>query len=334
MAVTRDGVPVPCWTFPGNTADTSIIGTVKDDLAGWNLRRLVWVADRGFASAANRGYLTRGGGHYIHAEKLRHTNTEATAALARPGRYRTVAGNLRVKEVTVAPGGDGDGDQGARAVRFVVCHNPEQAMRDAAVRANLVSHLEQVITGSDTWTPSRRSEFVGSLKTKPGLRRYLRRTKSGLLRIDAAGVKRESHLDGKWLLRTSDATLIPEDLAAAYKQLLQVERGWRDMKGAMGLRPVFHHREDRIRSHVQLCWLGLLLIRVIENTTGDTWRNIAHELDRMHLVTLATPDGHVAQRSATTPRQKQIFDALELAEPPRFFNFTTPAADSGPRQSR
>src|SRR5665648_516607 len=110
MAVTRDGVPVKCWTFPGNTADTSIIRTIKDDLAGWNLHRMVWVADRGFASAANRAYLTRGGGHYIHAEKLRHTNREAAAALARPGRYKTVAGNLRVKEVQVAPGGDGDLD--------------------------------------------------------------------------------------------------------------------------------------------------------------------------------------------------------------------------------
>ena len=85
MAVTRDGVPVRCWTFPGDTADTAIIRTIKDDLGGWGLRRLVWVADRGFASAANRAYLTRGGGHYIHAEKLRHTNTEAAAALARPG---------------------------------------------------------------------------------------------------------------------------------------------------------------------------------------------------------------------------------------------------------
>ena len=89
-------------------------------------------------------------------------------------------------------------------------------------------------------------------------------------------------------------------------------------------RPVFHHREDRIRGHVQLCWLALLLIRVIENTTGDTWRNIAHELDRMHLVTLATPEGQVAQRSRITPGQKKIFDALELREPPRFFDFTVP----------
>jgi hypothetical protein len=324
MAVTRDGIPVRCWSFPGDTADTAIIRTVKDDLGGWGLRRLVWVADRGFASAANRAYLTRGGGHYIHAEKLRHTNTEAAAALARPGRYRTVADNLRVKEVAVAPGGDGDGDDGARTQRFVICHNPEQGERDQQVRTNLVAHLTQLIDGSDGWTARRRDELVGSLKTKPGLRRYLRRTPSGLLRVDHGAIKRETHLDGKWLLRTSDLTLTPDDLAAAYKQLLQVERGWRDFKGALGLRPVFHHREDRIRAHIQLCWLALLLLRVIENATGDTWRNTRHELDRMHLVTLATSAGRVAQRSTTTPGQQTVLRALNLPEPPRFFDFTLP----------
>src|SRR5512143_1603790 len=306
MAVTRDGIPIRCWTFAGNQADTAIIRRVKDDLTGWNLHRLVWVADRGFASATNRAYLTRGGGHYIHAEKLRSTNTEAAAALARPGRYRTVAGNLRVKEVAVAPGGDGDGDGGARAVRFVVCHNPEQADRDAAVRANLITHLAQLIDGSDAWSARRRDELVATLKTKPGLRRYLRRTRSGLLRIDHTTAQREAHLDGKWLLRTSDATLSPDDLAAAYKQLIAVEHGWRDMKSSLGLRPVHHRREDRIRAHIQLCWLALLLIRVIETTIDDTWRTARHELDRMHLVTLATGDGTVAQRSQTTPGQRTI----------------------------
>lgn len=322
MAVTRDGVPVRCWTFPGNTADTAIIRTVKDDLGGWGLHRLVWVAERGFASAAKRAYLTRGGGHDIHAEKLRHTNSEAAAALARPGRYRTVASNLRIKEVTVAPGGAGDGDEGARAARFVICHNPEQADRDAAVRARLVAHLEGLIDGSDTWTARRRDELVGTLRTKPGLRRYLRRTERGLLRVDKAAIDREAHLDGKWLLRTSDTTLSPHDLAAASKQLIAVERGWRDMKSALGLRPVFHHREDRIRAHVQLCWLALLLVRVVENATGDTWPNLRHELDRMHLLTLATGDGQLAQRTATTAGQRTILAALELPDPPRFFDFT------------
>jgi hypothetical protein len=326
MAVTREGVPIRCWTFPGNTADTAIIRRIKDDLTDWRLHRLVWVADRGFASAANRAYLSRGGGHYIHAEKLRHTNTEAAAALARAGRYRAVAGNLRVKEVRVSPGG-GDAD-GVRAERFVVCHNPEAADRDAAVRERLLAHLAELIAGSDTWTARRRDELVGSLKAKPGLRRYLRRTPSGLLRTDRTAAAREAHLDGKWLLRTSDETLTANDLADAYKQLVHIERGWRDLKGALELRPVFHHREDRIRAHIQLCWLALLLIRVTENSSADTWRNIRHELDRMALVTLATADGQVAQRSITTTGQRAILSALQLPEPPRFFDFTPVTSDN------
>jgi transposase len=61
MAVTRDGIPVRCWTFPGNESDPQrIIRTVKDDLGAWNLRRMVWVADRVFASAANRAYPNAG----------------------------------------------------------------------------------------------------------------------------------------------------------------------------------------------------------------------------------------------------------------------------------
>jgi hypothetical protein len=212
-------------------------------------------------------------------------------------------------------------------VRFAVCHNPEQADRDHQVRANLIAHLHELIAGSDTWTARRRDELVGTLKTKPGLRRYLRRTPGGLLRIDHIAARRETHLDGKWLLRTSDHTLAPEDLAAAYKQLVAVEAGWRDMKSSLGLRPVHHHREGRIRGHIQLCWLALLLIRVIENTTHDTWRNTRHELDRMHLVTLATPHGNVAQRSQTTPRQRAVLTALDLREPPKFFDFTPPPTD-------
>jgi hypothetical protein len=93
------------------------------------------------------------------------------------------------------------------------------------------------------------------------------------------------------------------------------------MKGALGLHPVFHHREDRIRSHVQLCWLGLLLTRTAEKATDNTWRNLRHELDRLALVTLATPDGQLAQRSELTPDHKTILAALKLPEPPRFFEF-------------
>lgn len=312
MAVTAEGVPVRCWTFPGNTSDQLIMRRIKDDLAGWMLNRVVWVADSGFNSAANRAYLTRGGGSWVIAEKLRRTSTEAAEALSRQGRYKTVAGNLQVKEVRVG--------RGARAQRFVVCHNPEAAERDRRVRDNLVAYLQKRISASDAMSRSQRDQLAGELHATPGVYRLMRRTKDGKLRVDAAAIKNEERFDGKWLIRTADETLTSEDLAFAYKQLLQVERGWRDMKGALKLRPVFHWREDRIRAHVQLCWLALLLIRVIENATDDTWRNVRHELDRMHLVTLESRDGRVAQRSSTTQGQRQLLASLGLAEPPQLLD--------------
>jgi hypothetical protein len=318
MAVTAEGIPIRCWTFPGTTSDQAIIKTIKDDLSGWMLNRVVFVADSGFNSADNRAYLSRGGGHYIVAERVRGGSKEAKAALARAGRYHLVAGNLEVKEVRL-----GDG---ARAQRFVVCHNPEVAARDRRVRENLVAYLRHKIEGTDAWERRRRDELVGELRTTPALYRLLRRTPDGLLRVDKAAIATEERFDGKFLLRTSDDTLSTTDIALGYKQLFEVERGWRDLKAATAirLRPVFHYREDRIRAHVQLCWLALLLIRTIEHATGDTWRNVRNELERMHLVTLETAEGRVAQRSATTPRQAQILKALDVAEPARFYDFELP----------
>ena len=85
---------------------------------------------------------------------------------------------------------------------------------------------------------------------------------------------------------------------------------------------MFHHRGDRIRAVVQLCWLALQLIRVVETTTGDTRRTLRHELERVPLVNLATPDEQIAKRSALTPGDQTILTNLELPEPPRFFDFT------------
>jgi hypothetical protein len=308
MAVTRSGIPVRVWCWPGNTNDSALIRQVKDDLLAWKLGRVVWVADRGFSSAENRRYLQRAGGHYIVGEKLRGDSAEAKAALSRQGRYHRVAGNLAVKEVVI--------DDGVMRDRFVICRNPEEAERDAAVRENLLATLAEAIDGSDELTEGERSALAARLPA--GLRRFLRTTPKGLLRIDRAAVRRESHLDGKFLVRTSDPTLSAEDIALGYKQLLEVERGWRDMKSTLRLRPVYHRLEERIRAHVVLCWLALLLIRLAEEATGDTWRNLRHELDRIHLVELAGGAGRVCQRTELSAAQRHIFAALGVAEPPRF----------------
>src|SRR6266536_723509 len=254
MAVTREGIPVRVWTFPGNTSDQVLIRTVKDDLRDWNLNRVIWALDRGFTSAENRRYLQRAGGHYIMGEKLRGDSKEAAAALSRQGRYQEVAGNLRVKEVRV--------DDGAARDRFVICHNPDAAIRDAAVRDQIVARLAERITGSDALSARKRAELAGQLKTKPAFARFLRATPGGLLRLDRAAVRADANFDGKFLLRTSDESLTAADIAQGYKGLYEAERGWRDLKSTIDLRPVYHRREDRIRAHVQLHWLALLLLRV------------------------------------------------------------------------
>src|SRR5450631_1131049 len=159
MAVTRKGIPVRVWTFPGNASDQVIIRKVKDDLRGWNLSRVIWVLDRGFTSERNRRYLQRAGGHYIVGEKLRSDSKEANAALSRQGRYRTVEGNLRVKQVRI--------DDGTYRDRFVICHNPERARRDHAVREQILARLEQEIAATDTLTAAKRRELYGALCTKP-----------------------------------------------------------------------------------------------------------------------------------------------------------------------
>jgi hypothetical protein len=78
----------------------------------------------------------------------------------------------------------------------------------------------------------------------------------------------------------------------------------------------------RIIAHVQLCWLALLLIRVAETETGDTWRNISHELDRIQLVILATSQGTVTQTTMLRRPQREILTALDLDEPARYVEFT------------
>lgn len=319
MAVTRTGIPIRVWTWPGNTNDSALIRQVRDDLRGWKLSRVVWVADRGFTSAENRRYLQRAGGHYIIGEKLRGDSDEAAAALARPGRYKAVAGNLRVKEVVI--------DDGTMRDRFVICHNPEQAERDKLVRDALVAQLEKTIADSDALPAEEREEVACRLHAKPALRKWLRVAAGGKLRIDRAALGAEAHLDGKFLLRTSDPTLSAEDVALAYKQLLQVERGWRDMKSTLDLRPVYHRKEDRIRAHVVLCWLALLLIRIVENAVDDTWRNVDNELKKLHRGTFIGPAGIVHQSTELTARQQGILRALDLPAPSRFLSLA-PAASA------
>lgn len=304
LAVTREGIPVRVWCWPGNTNDQAILPEVKDGLRGWRLGRVVTVVDRGFSSDANLAYLRRAGGHWIAGERMRDGSPDAQEALSRQGRYQAVRDNLRVKEVHL----DRTPDR-----RWIVCHNPAEAERDKAQRDAAIARLESELAAikAARARDAARAKKTGrkisdeahrkaecALRDHRTLGRYLRQTTTGRLQLNRSAIRAEERLDGKYLLSTSDPDLTAEDVALGYKNLLEAERGFRDLKSTLELRPVFHRLEPRIRAHVLLCWLALLLIRVAERRCDSTWRRITTELGRVHAVTLTGTAGTVIQ---TTP---------------------------------
>ena len=239
-------------------------------------------------------------------EKLRQ-GSDNHAALTRPGRYQQVADNLQVKQVWV-----GDG---VTRRRFVVCRNLAEAQRDKARRQRALHRLEEELSAIAAKGGDARLRAQGELLVHPTLARYLSRRK-GKLVVDQAKVGADAKLDGKFLLSCTDDTVGADDLALLYKQLLEVERSWRDLKHVLDLRPIYHRKQERIRAHVSLCFLALMLVRVAETTTGDTWPQLRRELERMHLGEFAGPAGRISQRTETTPGQRELLRALEIREPP------------------
>jgi hypothetical protein len=325
MAVTRDGLPVRSWVFTGNTNDVTTVEKVKEDLKGWKLGRCVFVGDAGMNSESNRRTLALGGGKYILASRMRADGEVSDEVLTRAGRYHVVKDNLRVKEVYV-----GDGE---RRQRYVVCHNPSEERRQRVRRAKHLEHLRAELAALSAGAPSSwQSARATDLERSELGRQYLRRLADGRLKVNLGAVKSASRYDGKWVVTTNDDTLSAEDLALGYKQLLRVEEAWRSLKSGLGLRPVYHWRPWRIEAHAGLCVLALLLERVVELRSGQTWRTVRHRLQQVKVVTYEREGVEVRQTTEPDDEAARILRALKVAAPPRYHAITAGKQASAPKE--
>jgi transposase len=306
LAVTREGIPVRCWVLPGNQNDAKCVKQVQKDLNAWKLGNVIWAMDRGMTSEENRQTLQRAGGQYILGEKLRgpHVNEQA---LNRGGRFKVIKENLHIKEVYV---GEGSGRR-----RFIIAYNPEQAEHDKHVRERNLQRIDAELEALNKLSGKSFLKAKYALLSHISMGRYLKELKSGKLKVDQAKIKQYEKLDGKYLLSTSDESLSAEDVALGYKQLMEVERAFRTLKSTLSLRPVYHTKDDRIRSHVMLCWLALLLVRIAELETGMTWPRVRAELERLHLGKFLHKDGHILQHTELTKNQHKILKKLKISPP-------------------
>ena len=307
LAVTRDGIPIKHWVFQGNTQDMSTIKQVKDDLSNWKLNRCIFVCDTGMSSEANLQYLQRGGGHYIVGRKMKSGEADVEQALSQKGRYTEIKEDLWAKEVIIG--------NGEKRKRLVVVKNIKEQKRHEQAREKLIKFLGEQITQVNKGRKKAQSKTALELKSHRIYKKYIKELKNGKLALNKTKLREEHRYDGKYLIESSDDTLSMSDIVLGYKQLYDVEHAFRSLKTTLALRPNYHTDNERIRCHIFLCFIALVLARISENATDKTWPRTRREMNRILYGEFKFENKTICQLTELTKEQKSILSALKIKEP-------------------
>jgi len=306
LAVTREGLPVRSWVFPGNTSDVDTVKKVREDLRGWKLGRALFVADSGINSRTNRDELARACGKYLLATRMGSVSEIKEDVLTRPGRFRTIAENLQAKEVIV-----GDG---VLQRRYILCYNPREAQRERKHREQVIKELEEELRAhSDAQATAR---WAIDLLASGRYKRYLTIDKQNRIRLDRDAIQQASKHDGRWVLQTNDDTITVEDAAAGYKGLLVIERAFRTLKSTrIKMEPMYHWLPKRIEAHVKLCVFSLLIERVVELECKRPWPHVQRTLSTLQATEFQTEKNLFFQRNEPASELVSILKSLKIPIP-------------------
>jgi Transposase DDE domain len=295
----RDGLPIACEVWPGNTADVTRLTVIADLLRKrFAIQRVVVVCDRGMISAQNLAALEALGFQSIVGAKMRGVREVRDEVLARAGRYQDVRENLQVKEVRVE-------DR-----RYIVCFNPEEAAKDRADREQILATLEKKLARGG----------VKRLIPNRGYRRFLK-VRAGQCTIDQQRVDEDARYDGKYVLRTT-TDLPADEVALAYKNLLWIERLFRDLKSLLETRPIYHHWvKDNVKGHIFACFLALYLVVVLRKKIAALgrpveWADLIRDLSQLRAIGLQLDDQHYLLRTDLRGTAHTAFQAVGLRPPP------------------
>lgn len=309
VVMRRDGTPISCEVWPGNTADVTTLTTIADALKQrFSIEKVVVVCDRGMVSKRNLQHLEDQGYGYIVGVKMRRMIEVRDQVLRRSGRYRVVKDNLHIKEVLV--------DER----RYVVCFNPEQAKKDAVDRDAIVASLRSKLADGG----------VKRLVPNRGYRRYLRVEKE-TCSIDEQRIKDEAQFDGRYVLRTN-TDLPADEVALAYRNLIWIERHFRDLKSLLETRPIFHHLiKDNVKGHIFGCWLALYLVvtmrqRIEAIDAKVEWNDLVRDLGQLRAIEVTLEGQRFLLRTDLAGCAHVAFKAAGVKPPP----LTQPLSDSAP----
>ena len=286
LAVTQEGLPITHRVFPGSTVDVTTLQPMAEELRRrFGLQEAVLVADRGMFSADNVAALAASGQRYILALRSRQQvegelalDLAELAGLPRP-RHEKAPWYWR--EVDVILG-----------LRHVVVYSAFKARHDFEVRdRRLRRALDdlrrlQAQAGREKLSARRIIERTTKILSQHKCARYLTYEASpGMLtfRVDRAEYRQQRRHDGIFVLETNHPDLGTAEVVQSYRQLMEVERAFRVLKSLVKVRPVYHHRDRRVETHIFVCFLAYLLAKVLEQRlrAAGLTVSVAHALETL-----------------------------------------------------
>ena len=160
-----------------------------------------------------------------------------------------------------------------------------------------------------------------------GYRRYLKTPAEDHFVLDEARVAEDPQFDGIYVLRTN-TRLTPLQAVLRYRELIKIERLFRDAKTLRETRPIFHQTDATIRGHVFCSFLALILAKALEDrlatrTVNVEWADILADIDRLQEIKVEQDGKQFLLRTPTTGCAGKVFQAVGVALPPNIRELTS-----------
>ncbi len=327
------GWPIAHHVWAGNTRDSTTVQEVIQDLSQrFRFRRIVFVGDRGMVTESNLAMLQAKEDHGFLVGMTRRQNPEAEALIDRVDEAKWIdcpmginAGEkknprrTRVQEVTCDRAG----------VRVFVVDSDERRAYEERQRTKAMRRVRDALAKVQTRVATgqlKKPEKIGAaveraLQKNHGYRYYTWALQEGRLVISEHPVNlpREKKYEGKYLIQTDQVEITPEDAVEHYKDLSEVERGFRSLKDPLGMRPIWHHVERRVKAHIFVAALAFLIERMLERALKDAGLSLSARSALEALKTIRYVQFRIDAelRSGVTPgssRARQVLKALKLAD--------------------
>ena len=324
LVCTPEGLPLSFEVFSGNRPDvTTVEHIVRSMEEKYGAAERIWVMDRGMVSAANLGFLRERKARYLVGTPKSWLWAHEAALLEKTD-WQEVQAGLEVRLVAHPDGEPGE--------RYVLCRSGARAEKERSMLRRQSERLTAELVKIDAWlqrSPQSDHETVGrrigrhlgkyptaAAIIRAEVRRDERGHAGGLQITSASDLGQTAHRQkGAYLLRTNCEETDPALLWRWYIQLTQAEAAFRTAKSDLGLRPVFHHKEDRVQAHILVCFLALALWRTLEQwmhakALGACARQLVKQLAGIKSVDVVVP---VQRPGVTTELRLRVVTTPEPA---------------------